>query len=303
MTLPLITRTLLAGGVGRARDRRGVRLEHARARSSAWRRRAGAAAADRPQGDAGRRGGASTWASASLLLVRARPRRQAVAPARPRPRCWRPRCSSCRGGVGVPSRPNVLASGVYRTGGCRAAGRAGDDVLSRRAHGDRDGARAHGRRIVSLATNGKPDASLTPGLVSSAATRSRRRPRSIGDAADADAAPARHPGPCAAGANGGDHRAGLGHVVAPAARQPAPRELVTIEIEPQMIEGSRVFYPGQPAGLRRPALDDRHRRRQVLLRLGAPAVRPHHVGAVESLGERGVRALHRRVLRPHAPAT
>ena len=72
---------------------------------------------------------------------------------------------------------------------------------------------------------------------------------------------------------------------------------MTIEIEPQMIAGSRVFYPAN-----RRVFDDKRSTIVIddaksFFASAAPAVRHHHVRAVESVGERGVRALHDRVLR------
>ena len=75
-------------------------------------------------------------------------------------------------------------------------------------------------------------------------------------------------------------------------------EVVTIEIEPEMVQGARVFYPANRRAYDDPRSHIGDRRRQVLLRLGAPEVRRHPLGAVESVGERRVRPVHDRVLRP-----
>ena len=67
-------------------------------------------------------------------------------------------------------------------------------------------------------------------------------------------------------------------------------------------DGGRLAHllSGQPARVRRPALAPRDRRREVLLRLGVPAVRHDHVRAVEPMGERRVGAVYHRVLRAGA---
>ena len=50
---------------------------------------------------------------------------------------------------------------------------------------------------------------------------------------------------------------------------PKIRQLVTIEIEPQMVKAARMFYPANRRAFDDLALPDRDRRREVLLRLGA----------------------------------
>ncbi len=153
---------------------------------------------------------------------------------------------------------------------------------------------------ISLATNGKPDASLGHALVPAPATRPAGS-RSPVDAATQALTPAHHAGAHAERPERRSHRLRVGNDVARPARQPrSSRKLVTIEIEPRMVDGRPSLLSGQPAGVRRPPLPRGHRRRQVLLRLGAPAVRRHPVRALESVGQRRVRPVHLRVLRPSA---
>ena len=69
-----------------------------------------------------------------------------------------------------------------------------------------------------------------------------------------------------------------------------------------MIEAARAVLARQPARLRRPALAARDRRRQVVLRRHAAALRPDPLRAVEPVGERRVQPVQRRVLRRSSSA-
>ena len=64
----------------------------------------------------------------------------------------------------------------------------------------------------------------------------------------------------------------------------------TVEIEPAMVEGARLFRPAVDR-VRRPAQPHRDRRREGLLRPRRRTLRHHRLGAVQSLGERRGRRL------------
>ncbi|MBA3344633.1 MAG: spermidine synthase [Gemmatimonadales bacterium] len=152
--------------------------------------------------------------------------------------------------VGVRLESNLLASGVYRTGTLVSP-------ADRDMHFYRDGrtATVSGTKvkssgILSLATNGKPDASLTPAwylpcdviaapspLLADAATQTLLPLVTLAHAPRAETAAIIGQG------SGMSSHLLLGNSTL--------RELVTIEIEPQMIEGSRIFYPAN-----RRAFDD-----------------------------------------------
>ncbi len=138
--------------------------------------------------------------------------------------------------------PNLLASGVYRTGTLVPPG-------EREMKFYRDGrtatvtaALAKGSGDVSLATNGKADASLTPMWFRPCSSIAFPIPLQ----ADAGAQ-ALLPLVTLAYAPGAQTAAIIGQGSGISSHlllgSPPLRELVTIEIEPQMIEGSRVFYP------------------------------------------------------------
>ncbi len=145
-------------------------------------------------------------------------------------------------GTSVRLDSNLLASGVYRTGVVLGADvremtfyRDGRTATVTASRNKADGA-------ISLATNGKPDASLTP--VWFRPCDSITRPTPLGsDAATQTLLPlvalAHAPGARTAAIIG----QGSGMSSHMLLGSPAMTELVTIEIEPQMIEGSRAFYP------------------------------------------------------------
>ena len=145
-------------------------------------------------------------------------------------------------GAGVHLDSKLLASGVYRTGAL-----AGLD--EREITFYRDGrtatvtaARTTSSGILSLATNGKPDASLTPIWYRACDSLSVPSPL-LADAATQTLLPlvtlAHAPAAQTAAVIG--QGSGLSSHLLLASS--ALRQLVTIEIEPQMVEGSRVFYP------------------------------------------------------------
>ena len=144
--------------------------------------------------------------------------------------------------LGVQLDRNVLSSGVYRTGGVLPAG-------EREISFYRDGrtatvtvARTVKSNILTLATNGKPDASLTPAWYQRCDSGSRPSPL-MADAATQALLPlvtlAHMPGATSAAVIG--QGSGMSsHLLLGSS---ALKDLVTIEIEPQMIEGSKLFLP------------------------------------------------------------
>jgi spermidine synthase len=145
-------------------------------------------------------------------------------------------------GAGVPMDPNRLASGVYRTGGIPGSNerqmlfyRDGRTATVTATHTNAGG-------WLSIATNGKPDASLTPlwfrpcgsgarsSLTADAATQTLMPLITLAYAPEARRAAVIGQG------SGMSSHIMLG--------RPTLGDLVTVEIEPQMIAAShRVFYP------------------------------------------------------------
>ncbi len=153
-------------------------------------------------------------------------------------------------GVGVllliatvtPFHTAVLSSGVYRY--AKVSDPRGYDVPFYR-----DGRtatvsvrRAHGSRMLTLATNGKPDASLSLSWIKPAPGDTLRRPLT-GDQVTQALLPlvtlAHHPHARSAAVIG--QGSGMTSHLLLASRE--LRALSTIDIEPLMIEGSRAFYP------------------------------------------------------------
>jgi len=137
---------------------------------------------------------------------------------------------------------NTLASGVYRTGVVLKSEQR--DVLFYR-----DGRTASvtatkwkSNGVISLATNGKPDASLPPVWYQACDSTHKQVPMT-GDPATQTLSPlvalAHVPGARTAAMIG----QGSGMSSHLLLGNPSLKELVTLEIEPQMIEGSRLFYP------------------------------------------------------------
>ena len=145
-------------------------------------------------------------------------------------------------GFGVRLDRNVLSSGVYRTGGVVPAGEREITFYRDGRTATVTGAKTVGSNIVTLATNGKPDASLTPVWYQPCEGVSHRTPL-MADAATQTLLPlvtlAHMPGATSAAVIG--QGSGMSsHLLLGSA---AIKDLVTIEIEPQMIEGSRIFLP------------------------------------------------------------
>lgn len=138
--------------------------------------------------------------------------------------------------------PALLDSGVYRTGLVQDA-----RAVDVRFHRDGRTATVTGKlvradAVLSLSTNGKPDASLRTRWLEDCRPGAVRGPL-VGDEPTQVLAPlitlAHGPGARTAAVIG--QGSGLsGHFLL---ASPQLRELVTIEIEPEMIAGSRIFYP------------------------------------------------------------
>jgi spermidine synthase len=145
-------------------------------------------------------------------------------------------------GFGLHLDRNLLASGVYRTGAVVQPGQR-DIVFYRDGRtATVTAARFAGSDILTLATNGKPDASITPVWYRKCGAGSRPVPL-VSDAATQTLLPlvtlAHMPG-AITGAVIGQGSGMSSHLLLGSATM---KELVTIEIEPQMIEGSRAFLP------------------------------------------------------------
>ena len=216
-------------------------------------RRPGAAAAARAQGDAHRRARRSTWASARSCCSR----RAGRGRGRP-PGCRRRRS------------PAVAAAVL-----AWARGRSFDRVLlcerrlshrhrwsspaSARCSFYRDGrtatVTARGRSAAPACSRSPPTASPTPrsaGLVRRPATRPRHRCRSRSDAATQTLLPLITLAHVPQRRDRRGDRPGLGHVVAPAAREArSSRSSSPSRSSPRWSTGSRIFYPAN-----RRAFDD-----------------------------------------------
>jgi predicted membrane-bound spermidine synthase len=143
---------------------------------------------------------------------------------------------------GIPWTQGLLSSGVFRVG--RVVGESQRDILY---HADGRTATVHVTRFRSsgirvLATNGKPDGSLTPTWFERCDTAAPRKPFASDDGTQAMLAllllahaPAARTG------------AVIGHGTGMSSHfllaSPRLEQLSTIEIEPAMVAGSRVFYP------------------------------------------------------------
>jgi spermidine synthase len=137
---------------------------------------------------------------------------------------------------------NTLASGVFRTGVVIPSSQ-------REMMFYRDGrtatvttARFKASGIMSLATNGKPDASLAPDWFRACDASARRVPLT-GDAATQTLLPLitlAHAPRAQTMAVIGQGSGMSSHLLL---ASPSVKSLVTLEIEPQMVAGSRLFYP------------------------------------------------------------
>jgi spermidine synthase len=154
-------------------------------------------------------------------------------------------------GIGIKLDQNRLASGVYRNGEIAGAKDRDMEFYQDGRTATVSVSRLKPSGIRSLATNGKVEASLTPAWYQSCDSVRTLEPL-VHDAATQTLVPliplAHAP------------RAGTAAIIGQGSGMsshfllgsPTLRELVTIEIEPQMIAGSRIFYPAN-----RRVFDDR----------------------------------------------
>ncbi|MFL5493271.1 MAG: spermidine synthase [Gemmatimonadales bacterium] len=152
--------------------------------------------------------------------------------------------------VGVRFDPNLLASGVYRTGGLVPPGQRDFPFYRDGRTATVSGARVKESGILSLATNGKVDASLTPVWRRACDATTAPVPL-LADAATQTLLPLvtlAHVPHATTAAVIGQGSGMSSHLLLGSA---AMRQLVTIEIEPEMVAGSRIFYPAN-----RRAFDD-----------------------------------------------
>ena len=145
-------------------------------------------------------------------------------------------------GAGVRLDQNVLASGVFRTGTIPGS-------KERRTEFYRDGrtatvtvARFTSSGDLSLATNGKPDASLSREWFRSCDSVSKPTPM-MNDAATQALVPLLSLAHAPRTRNAAVIGQGSGMSSHMLLGSPTLKELVTVEIEPQMVTGSRQFYP------------------------------------------------------------
>jgi spermidine synthase len=145
-------------------------------------------------------------------------------------------------GAGVRLDQNILASGVYRTGIIA-------DSKERHTQFYRDGrtatvtvSRFTSSGILSLATNGKADASLSPEWFRPCGSLSTPSPM-VNDAATQALVPLVSLAYAPRAQNAAIIGQGSGMSSHLLLGSPNFKELVTVEIEPQMIAGSRLFYP------------------------------------------------------------
>lgn len=146
--------------------------------------------------------------------------------------------------------PRMLASGVFRTGRMSLESESETQFYRDGRTSTVSVLRSKADGSLSLATNGKPDASLSADWSRPCGTASDRR-LLISDAATQTLLPL----VTLAHAPQARYAAVIGHGSGMSSHfllaSPALRELTTIEIEPEMIDGSRAFYPSN-----RRAFDD-----------------------------------------------
>jgi hypothetical protein len=180
-------------------------------------------------------------------------------------------------GVGVRLDANLLSSGVYVLPGGSHRDRHGCTLqalgLYLASHQRQAGRFAHAHMVPALQLDSvscsAPGGCRSPG------------PPPPGD-----------PGVCTRSRDGRHHRTGFRDILPPPAGKPGPapaRHHRDRAADDRRLAG---VLSGQPADLRRSTIEHSHRRCQILLRLGAPQVRPDHVGAVESMGQRGLWSLY-----------
>jgi spermidine synthase len=153
-------------------------------------------------------------------------------------------------GAGVRMDTKLLSSGVYRTG--TVTGPEEREVMfyrdGRTATVSATRSKPSGR--IALATNGKADASLTPVWFRPCDSSGARAPL-VADAATQTLLPLVALGYAPGARTAAVIGQGSGMSSHLLLGSPTLRELVTIEIEPRMIDGSRAFYPAN-----RRAFDD-----------------------------------------------
>ncbi len=142
----------------------------------------------------------------------------------------------------VPMEQRVLASGVYRSGVVVEPG-AWDMLFYKDGRTASVSAiRVNSTGQVSLATNGKADASLGRQWFTTCGDGLQRLPLS-GDAATQALTPLITLAHVPNARNAAIIGYGSGMTTHVLLGSPALKEVVTVEIEPQMIEGARAFYP------------------------------------------------------------
>jgi spermidine synthase len=137
---------------------------------------------------------------------------------------------------------NLLSSGVYRTGTTVKPGQREIKFYRDGRTSTVTAAKFRATGFLSLATNGKPDASLSTDWYRACDSVTQRVPL-VADAATQALIPIvtlAHMPKAESAAVIGQGSGMSSHLLL---GSPHLRQLVTIEIEPQMIEGSRVFYP------------------------------------------------------------
>ena len=149
----------------------------------------------------------------------------------------------------------------------------------------------------TLATNGKPDASLGPEWFRRCDAGAPRTTLT-GDAATQVLVPLIALAYAPQATAGGRDRLRLRHDVTHAARRPEHQGSRHHRDRAADGAGRPRLLPRQPAGVRRPSRPPRHRRCEVVLRLRPSQVRPDPVGAVQPVGERRLGPVHDGVLRP-----
>jgi spermidine synthase len=145
---------------------------------------------------------------------------------------------------------NLLASGVYRTGTIIKPGQREMKFYRDGRTATVTAAKFKATGVLSLATNGKPDASLSADWYRACDSVTKPVPL-VADPATQALVPIvtlAHMPKAQSAAIIGQGSGMSSHLLL---GSPNLRELVTIEIEPEMIEGSRVFYPAN-----RRAFDD-----------------------------------------------
>ena len=188
---------------------------------------------------------------------------------------------------------NLLASGVYRTGVLVRPGQREMKFYRDGRTATVTAARFNATGVLSLATNGKPDASLTTDWYRACDSITKPVPL-VADPATQALVPLvtlAYMPKAETAAIIGQGSGMSSHLLL---GSPNIRQLVTIEIEPQMIQGSRVFYPANRRAFDDPrshiVIDDA----KSYFASEQRRVRSDRVGALQSMGQRCLRACLRR---------